>query len=89
MEKCLWPFLGSLGQFCLIDLSWGQGRGVLYSENQINPYKEFLVKLLKLVILSIVAMVALNACASKKEPATIIDTESQECGQSKEGCSDY
>lgn len=47
------------------------------------------MKALKIILLSLAMLVAFNACAEKKEPATIIDTEGQECGQSKEDCSSY
>lgn len=44
---------------------------------------------LKSLLLAMAFALVLGACSEKKEPATIIDTESQECGQSKEGCSSY
>lgn len=47
------------------------------------------MKALKILFFALAVAMTLGACAEKKEPATIIDTESQECGQSKEGCSDY
>ena len=44
------------------------------------------MKTLKYLFLALAIAMTLGACSEKKEPATIIDTESQDCGRSKEGC---
>jgi|GEM_PF-3685326 len=44
------------------------------------------MKTLKFLFIALAIAMTVGACAKKKEPATIIDTESQDCGRTKDGC---